>query len=538
MAYATLTRMGLLAGVALAGCGPALAADTTAAQAGSLEQQVRDALGGLLGPAVKLSDRPVRITAAGDHYDVAILPGFKNTPAAGGPAQDVQITAIARPGEKGTWLIDGVRTASPLRFTVDTPLPPKEGQPRGTAVTVPVTYTIEQTSPDTRIVWDPTFASPSTWTAASQATTVRAEGGPLSQTTQIGPINYVSTLRPVGADRVDVLLDGSAQDYRLNATPATGPLDVGVKRIRVGMALNGVSRASSITILQAMTSVLADALQARPGAPPPKIAPELVRSVLAALKDFASDFTLDETLEGFIVKTQGQTVAMDQLKIGFDAKSETGLLRAGMTMGVQGIALPDMPLGDMAVLIPTRVALHPVVGGIGVAELMRMAQATSENKDPAPADIQALFSHGGITAGLESLSLDVAGASLTGQAKFVATGPSADLITGTAQLTVENFDGLMQKVTAIPSLAQQAVPVMVFIKGIGRTVGTKLVYDVVYKDGKVLINNVDLTAMAGGPAPAPRPPAEVARPPIPAPAPAPAPGGAPKANRPLPSWAK
>ena len=535
MAYATLTRMGLLAGAALALCGPALGADATAAQAGSLEQQVRDALGGLLGPSVKLSDRPVRITAAGDHYDVAILPGFKTAPAAGGVAQDVQITATARPGDKGTWLIDGVRIASPLRFTVDMPLPPKDGAARGSAGTVPVTYTVEQTNPDTRIVWDPTFASPSTWTSAAQGTTIRAEGGPMAQTTVIGATNSVSTLRPVGADRVDVLVDGSAQDYRLSTARAGGPLDVGVKRVRIGMAMNGVSRAGSVAILQAMTSVTVDLLQARPGAQPPKLAPEVVRSVLAALKDFASDFTLDETLEGFIVKTQGQTVAMDQLKIGLDAKSEAGLLRAGMTMGVQGIALPDMPLGDMAVLIPTRVALHPVVGGIGVAELMRVAQAGSENKDPAPADIKAMFSHGGITAGLESLALDVAGASLTGQAKFVATGPSAELISGTAQLSVENFDVLMQKVNAIPALTQQAMPVMVFIKGIGRSVGSKLVYDVVYKDGKVLINNVDMTAMAGASAPAPAP---APRSPVPAPGAAPGPGGAPKANRPPPSWAK
>lgn len=531
MAYLTLTRMGLLAGVAFGACGPALAVDMTAAQAAALEQQVRDALGGLLGPSVKLSDRPVRITAAGDHYDATILPGFKTTPVAGGSAQDVQITARARPGDKGTWLIDDVRIASPLRFTIDMPLPPKEGQLRGSAGTVPVTYTIEQTGADSHIVWDPTYTSPSTWTSASQATTVRAEGGPLAQTTAIGPTSIVSTLRPVGGDRVDVLLDGSVQDYRLNALPAMGPFDVAVKRVRVGMAMKSVSRAGSVAIVQAMTSVVADSLQARPGGQPAKVAPETVRTILAALKDLASDFTLDETLEGFIVKTAGQTVAMDQLVIGLSATSEAGLLRAGMTMGVQGIALPDAPLGDMAALIPTRVALHPVVGGIGVAELMRIAQSDGDGKEPAPADIQALFSHGGITGGLESLQLDMAGASLTGQANFVATGPSPELITGTAQFRVENFEVLMQKVTSIPSLAQQAVPVMVFIKGIGRTVGTQLVYDLVYKDGKVLINNVDLTAMAGGPAPA-------ARPPAPAPAPAPGPGKAPKANRPLPSWAK
>ena len=39
---------------------------------------------------------------------------------------------------------------------------------------------------------------------------------------------------------------------------------------------------------------------------------------------------------------------------------------------------------------------------------------------------------------------------------------------------------------------------MLFIKGIGRNVGDKLVWDISFKDNKVLVNNVDLTAMAGG----------------------------------------
>ncbi len=536
MTYPTLFRIGLLAGVAaIALPRTAAAIDATPAQAAALEQQVRDALGSVLGPAVKLNERPIRIAPAGDHYDVTILSGAKTTPAPGAAAQDIQITAAAHQGEKGVWLIDNVRMTSPLRFTTDVPLPPKEGQRRG--ATVPVTYTIEQNSPDTRIVWDPSFASPSTWTTASQGSSIRVEGGPAPQTTKIGPVNSVSTLRPVGADRSDVLMDATMQDLQTTATPDSGPLDIGIKRVRIGMALNGVSRAGSLVIIQALTTVIANVARSAsqsPGAPP-KIAPELVRSILAAMQDFASDFTLDETLDGFIVKTQGQTVALDHIKLGFDGKSESGLLRAGMTMGVEGIALPEMPLGDMAALIPRRVALHPVVGGIGVAELMRIAQAGSENKDPAPADIQALFSHGGITAGLDSLAIEVAGATLTGQGKVVATGPDPSLISGSAQLTVENFDTLMQKVTAIPSLAQQAVPAMVFIKGIGRTVDNKLVYDISYKDNKVLINNVDLTAMAGSPTPAPRPPTQAERPPVPAPSPNVSPKGP---SRPVPSWAK
>jgi hypothetical protein len=168
---------------------------------------------------------------------------------------------------------------------------------------------------------------------------------------------------------------------------------------------------------------------------------------------------------------------------------------------------------------------------LAVADLLHMASLASENKDPYPADIAALFSHGGITGGIDSMAVDVAGAKFTGSGQVVATGPTPDAVSGTATVTAENYDALMQKVMAMPALAQQAVPVMVFIKGIGRNVDNRLVWDISYKDNKVLINNVDLTAMAGGR------PAAAARPPAP---PAPPPGANRPAGtvRPVPSWAK
>ncbi len=283
-----------------------------------------------------------------------------------------------------------------------------------------------------------------------------------------------------------------------NSNASGDPVQVGVQRVRVGGALNGVSRARAVTLVQTIAGLLATPPMAPARRPAkPKAAPELVRAILGTLQDFASDFSLDETLDGFIVKSSGQTVAMDQMRLGLDAKSDAGLLRAGMTLAVDGIGLPELPLGDMAALLPRRVAVHPVVGGVAVSDLMRVAASAGENRDPSPDDIAALFSHGGVTGGLQSLELQVGGAVITGNASLLATGPSADQVSGTAQLSAENYDALVQKVAAIPALAQQAMPVLVFIKGIGRAVENKLVWDVSYRAGKLMVNTMDLSAMAG-----------------------------------------
>ena len=83
----------------------------------------------------------------------------------------------------------------------------------------------------------------------------------------------------------------------------------------------------------------------------------------------------------------------------------------------------------------------------------------------------------------------------------------------------------------MPMMAQ-ALPVFVFAKGIGRTAGDTMVWDVSFKENKLLVNGTDLSAMAGMGA-SPSPPA-----PAPTPAPAPArpnqvrPNNAPQNNGP------
>lgn len=546
----------------VAATGPARAIDATLAEATSLEAAVRDSLATLMGPSIKIGDRPVQLTAAGDHYDV-VVPMFRagQKTSSGVPlAQDIRMTGTARPGENGTWIIEGVKLSNPLVFTLDIPVPAGDDAPGGAPTgpggakkadkpatkTVPVTYTMDQQGQVGRILWDPSFKTPSTWTTTIQSTTVKSEGGPAATSTVTGPINAVSTLRPAGSDRVDALTEGTIQDYRISSAGGPLGLDVAMKTVRIASALNGVSRARGVALIQAMTTAISTAMTAGKPGQPPEVAPEMIKAILAALQDFASDYSLDETIDGLIAKSSGQAAALDQLRLGLDAKSDAGMLRAGMTLGMTGLTLPGLDLGDMAALLPRRVLMRPVIGGVAVVDVMRFATLASDNKDPGPDDFAALFSHGGITGGLESMVIELAGATITGQGKVVATGPSPDAITGSATLTAENFDVAMQKVTAIPALAQQAVPVMVFIKGIGRTVDNKLVWDVVYKDNKLLINNVDLTAMAGGgAAPAPRAaarPTAPAAPSVQAPSvPAPSVGGtakAPQRQGQVPSWAR
>lgn len=495
----TALRASLLAGAAalLLGGVPAHAADATQAQASQVEAQIRTWLTGLLGPSIPVPARPVVLTPAGDHYDAVVR--FR---AAGPNQTEITTTATAQPLDGGRWNITGIKTTNPVRFTIDMPFPADDPAKPDATINVPVTYTIDTTGQEGTILYDPTFATPSTTTSSIKGATVTTTGAPMSSMARIGPASSVATMRPAGPDRVDIAIDGTMQDYQTSTgTPDTGPVEIGFKLVRVNMGMTGISRTRSTVLVQTLATAIGQILAA-PSGTPPKVAPELSKQLLVALQDIASEMTLDEDFEGFTVKAADMNAQLARAKIGFDAKSDAGLLQARMDLGADGLVLPDMGLGAAMDLVPKRVSLRPFVSGVSIAALTRIVQSMDEKNDPAPQDIAALFSKGGIVTGLESMSLEMGGATIAGQGKMTFTNPQK--FTGAGQFTADNFDALVEKISNVPEAAQ-AVPVLAMVKGLGRTVDKKLVWNISYDGSKLLVNNVDLMkAMGGDPGPRPR----------------------------------
>lgn len=513
-------RTALLAGAALLPCVAAQAADVTPEQGAAAETAVRDWVGGMLGPSVKMPDRPVRLTPAGDHFDVSVpittLPGA--TAGAAG-SQPVTLTMQARPLDGGKWALDGIRTAMPLHFTVNVPVPPaKEGANAGKAprATVPVAYTVDIKDQDGHGIIDPGFATPSTWTNTATGANIHTEGGPFPSDTQVGAYNGVVTVQPAGADLADLSTNATINDYHMS-TPANAdmPFTLDMKTLRVAMNVTGLNRSHAQTLTQNAATLLTSL--SGPGSASPKVSREVAAAMLDALKNAASAVSVDEVAEGIAVNAGGIPVAVGKAELGLGGKSVDGILEAHMPIDVQGLSTSGALPPDMAALVPTVVSFHPVVSGVGVAELSRIAAALNEDRDPAPADIQALFSHGGVKLGLDSMTLALAGATFEGMGTLVYASPEDG--TGSAQITATGYDEMMQKVAAIPAFSGQAVPVLAFVKGIGRTVDGKLVWNIAYKNNKLLVNDVDMTSLAGaGGGGAPK----AAPAPDPAPAPAPA----------------
>lgn len=467
------------------------AAEITPDQAAALEGQLRAWVAGMAGPNVNLPERPIEITPAGDHYAVAIPIKIGHTA--------LQLTAAARPLEGGKWAIDDMRFPSPVTFTADNPQTMNDdGKPN--PMSGPVTYNLNFGQQSGQALFDPSYASPSTLNSSMQNFDLAAiaEHGQIK--THIDRSSTTSILRPTASGRVDVLTDGSAEGYQITAnTGDANALRLAIGRVRVTGEMNNLSRERGVQIVQALAQ-LVPAVQSAAGtsggkSATPKLDPKTVEIFLDALADFASGFSFSETIEHLSADYGDSGGTLSTTQIGLAAKTDQGLLQAHMDLGLEGLALHDLPIDDMQALVPTRIALRPAVSGLSVADLTRLLKDSEDGKTPPDADISALFSHGGVSAGLESFAIDVAGASFTGMGKLLFTGPTA--FGGTAQITATKLDLLQQRVAANPVLAQ-ALPLFIFAKGIGRMVQNQIVWDVSYRGGQLLINDQDMSSMMGG----------------------------------------
>lgn len=478
-------RFALLA-LTLLPLAPAAAwAQTTPESAQALEQQLRDWVTQTLGPDAKIAKRPVQITPSGDHYAIAVP--FGDAPDA------PRVTADARMTDGGRWNIDNIRLPSPAEFRINLP-PPKDASD-ATGMTGPVTYKYTIGQQAGQILFDPSYATASTLNSTVGNVDVQASGERLKQSSHLDRGTSTTIIRPASNGRVDLVMDSTLEGYQINSAAGdTEPVKIGMGRVRFNGEVDGVSRERSVQIVQALVQ-LGAAMQTSTGSAPPKLDPKSAATLLEALADLASGMQFDESFERLTVSYGDMGGTLRAARIGLAAKSDGGLLQTRIDLGAEGLDMPDLPLGPMAELIPNKVTIRPAVSGVPATGLLKLAKASENGGSPSPADIQALFSQGGITAGLESFAIDVAGASISGMGKLLFTSP--EQFSGTAQVAATNLDLLQQRVLAHPELAQ-AAPVIIFLKGIGRSAENRMVWDVTYRDGHLLVNNQDLTAMMGG----------------------------------------
>ncbi len=154
---------------------------------------------------------------------------------------------------------------------------------------------------------------------------------------------------------------------------------------------------------------------------PPAVRAQL-RLAVESLQDMLSSVQLEETLDGVRVEMAGVgDMSAKRIMMGMGGDSIDGRLRAWIELALDELASPSLP-PNIAAYLPHHLEIKPSLSGVLATDLHNLALDATESgasepgaaNDRLAADLAAMFSHGGIKLGLETLSFDLGAAKVEG----------------------------------------------------------------------------------------------------------------------------
>lgn len=461
-----------------------------------LQDQLQSWLAGLLGPGLAASAPALRVTAEADHYRIAV-------PIAGAEGQP-EITAAVRPLDAGHWAVDAIRFPATTKFTAHLPEPPTgpNADPKAAPVLSPTDFTLRIGAQDAHGLIDPSLTSRSTLDVDVHDIDVTGDGPRQHQQQHIDEERVHTSLAPGNAG-LDLDQEGTITGWRTATRIQDQPaVAFGIDRMHGTSRIEGLDRDHAAALLAAITSLIATLPPAgaatHDAAPLSEPARAALRTLITSLRGVVTTIRGEETIDGLHVAVAGKgETTIRNIRLGMDGAAPDGVLHGGIDIALDGLAVKDMP-PEAAALVPSHVELRPTLAGVPVNELTKLAlEATDDGVDRAQltADAMALLDHGGVTVGLDAISLALGPAELHGAGHVLLTGPSD--YHAEARLASTGLDELMQQANGNPHL-QQAVPVLAMLRGLGRPEGKELVWAIVADNTGMTVNGVPIGGGGGG----------------------------------------
>jgi hypothetical protein len=464
----------------------AQADDIGPAQAEALQQQLKDWLTGLLGPMVKLSELPWRVFGEHDHY-VFTWP----IPGLAGASGEAAATANVRPLDGGRWSIDSLTVPPSGSFTIAVPDASEHGN------SLPTKFSFTVGKQDSHAVIDPGLTTPSSLHSDIANLSVSTENPKQRQEQRIDRYLVDTSLTPAANGRLDLVSNASVEGWDSASQVSGGGMSmaVGMQSMRASGRVEGVDR-ERFPALLAATGGLIGVLPPDKGNLSPDARAQL-RLLIGALQDLLTAVSLEETVDGLQVEIPNVGgISMEHFLFGFGGEAPDGKLHAWLRLGLDELASPSLP-PKVANYLPHHFQIKPSLSGVQTADLHKLAlDATQEgaDADSLRPDIAALFSHGGIDIGIETLAFDLGPAKVDGTGHVTVLSPES--WRGEARVTATGLDDLMAQARTNPDL-QQALPVLIMLRGMAKPDGEKLVWYIVSDGPNVTVNGLDLSQIGG-----------------------------------------
>jgi hypothetical protein len=465
------------------------------AQAQALQQHLRDWTAGLLGPAVRLPEATWQASADHDHYIVTWpLPGL--TAASAAPA----VTANVRPLDGNRWSVDALTVPASGSFTATLP----QDEP-------PLTAQFSIGQQDTHGVLDTALASESYLHSELSDIWVKSEGARQQQEQRFDRYVADTRLTPTQGGRLNLLVDGTVHGWNsASQIEAQNPIAVGIQTVHAVGQVNEVNRDRVASLLAAAGGVIGSlppsvGKQGDNTDTPPAVRAQL-RLVIESLPEMLSSVRLEETLDGVQMEIAGVgSASIKRTLLGMGGESIDGRLHAWINLALDELASPSLP-PEFAAYLPHHVEIKPSLSGVLTADLHKLAldeTEPGESNDRFAPDLAAMFAHGGIKLGLETLAFDLGAARVQGTGEITVSSPTA--WHGEAHLQAVGYDELTAQARTSPEL-QPALPALIMLRGLAKQEGERLVWNVVSDGSTTTVNGLDLSQLSGGDRPRPKPP--------------------------------
>jgi hypothetical protein len=395
------------------------------------------------------------------------------------------ITATLRPLDAGKWAVEDIALPPSSRLAMRVPAPDDPSR------TVPADATLVLGGQDGRMLIDPSLATPSSFEARLRGIAFDVAGGGQRQRQQIDRYETHGTATPA-AGRLDIVQDATIEGWRIDAEPASGePFKLQARTLRANGRLDGLNPDRLAPLIRAIVALSAswrgDEAATRAA----------LHELVEALRDSIRSGRIKEEFDQLEVVMAGREATVGTLRLTFEADAPESRLASSMAVELAGLDIPSLPPA-FAPWIPRRIVLHPVLSGVGVAELTGIALAATAprpDEQAREAALAALFAGPGITLGIDPLTIELAAARLDASGSLVLHGP--DRYAGRARLVLTGFDALMAQARDDPSL-RDAAPVLIIARGLARPEGDHLVWDVLADQSGTTVNGVDIASLAGG----------------------------------------
>ncbi|HUZ62420.1 MAG TPA: hypothetical protein VMU82_01770 [Acetobacteraceae bacterium] len=503
-----LTMPALIAPAAVAAgtSGPDLHAAPSPAGAAALADGLRGWMAGIAGPGASIPKDIVQVEARHGFYRVSIPLPAQGVPTQGAPAKDAGtgapqpalLRADARPIDAGRWRIDRIRFPRALSRTMTLPA---NG---GTAVPRKVSFRMKIAQQSLHGVYDPAGASPSRLAGSIRGFDMRLSGPGMGEHAHEDRIRLHVLLLPAPHGRFNLVSRSTATGYASIGHGPTGQtFNMSIRQVRTSAEMDNLSADRLRALVQAfgglkgpMMQHMAQGTQAK--LQPTKTEAAAARAVVATATDLMSGLRVHDTLEGVRVDAPQGGLRADRIVLGIVGEAPGPILTLRLDIGLDGLRLPTLP-PDIIAMLPQHIAISPVVTGVNaqaVTAILLNATTPGVNRQALMMQAMALLGQGGIEAGVQRLSVVLGPTRIVGHGVVRLIGGGK--IAGTARIIATGFDALVQQVKQDPKAAK-ALPGLLLVRGLAKADGKRLVWLVSrHPDGKLLVNGVDMSAMAGG----------------------------------------